>query len=72
MNLFGGSGSVHRLASGGPRREAFANEQDRNPKADREWLRPKRDELCRVLGYFIGEPPINPFDPAAPIATAPP
>jgi hypothetical protein len=31
-----------------------------------------RDALRNVLGFFIGEPPINPLDPAAAIATAPP
>jgi hypothetical protein len=30
------------------------------------------DALRQVLGFFIGEPPVNPFDPAAAIATGPP
>ena len=54
------------------RREAFANEQDRNPKANWDWLNLTRDALRQVLGFFIGEPPVNPLDPAAAIATAPP
>jgi len=28
--------------------------------------------IRQTLGFFIGEPPINPFDPAAAIATSPP
>jgi len=31
-----------------------------------------RDALRQVLGFFVGELPVNPFDPAAAIATAPP
>jgi hypothetical protein len=54
------------------RREAFANQQDRVRGANWDWLRLKRDDLRNVLGFFIGEPPIDPFDPAAAIATAPP
>jgi hypothetical protein len=54
------------------RRAAFANEQDRNPKATWEWINISRDALRQVLGFFIGEPPVNPLDPAAAIATAPP
>ena len=30
------------------------------------------DTLGQVLGFFIGEPMLNPLDPAAAIATAPP
>ena len=54
------------------RREAFAKEQDRNPNANWDWLNMGRDKLREVLGFFIGEPPVNPLDPAAAIATAPP
>jgi hypothetical protein len=54
------------------RRKAFANEQDRNPKATWDWLNLSRDAPRQILGFFIGEPPVNPFDPAAAIATAPP
>jgi hypothetical protein len=73
MNWFGGGNSVDRLMrTKARRREAFANEQDRNPKASWDWLRPKRDELRQILGFFIGEPPVNPFEPAAAVATGPP
>jgi len=54
------------------RRTAFANQQDRNPKATWDWLNMSREALRQVLGFFIGEPPVNPLDPAAAIATAPP
>jgi len=73
MNWFGGGNSVDRLMREKTRRrEAFANEQDRNPKASWDWIRPSRDDLRQILGFFIGEPPVNPLDPAAAIATAPP
>ena len=73
MNWFGGGNSVDRLMREKTRRrEAFANQQDRNPKANWDWLRPKRDELRQILGFFIGEPPVNPFESAAAIATGPP
>jgi hypothetical protein len=54
------------------RREAFAKQQDRNPDANWDWLNLTRDALHQILGFFIGEPPINPLDQAAAIATAPP
>ncbi len=73
MTWFGGGRSVGRLMrQKARRREAFASEQDRDPKANWDWLRLKRDELRQVLGFFIGEPPVNPLDPATAIATAPP
>src|SRR5579859_2859907 len=71
MTFFGGS--IDKLMrEKARRREAFANEQDRNRDSNWDWLRLKRDDLRQVLGFFIGEPPIDPFDPAAAIATAPP
>jgi hypothetical protein len=73
MNWFGGGRAVSSLMQEKQRRcEAFANEQDRNPKATWDWINISRDELRQVLGFFIGEPPVNPFDPAAALATAPP
>ena len=54
------------------RRKAFAKEQDRNPDRNWDWLDLTRDAPRQVLGFFIGEPPVNPFDPAAAIATGPP
>ncbi len=39
------------------------------PDSNGDWLRLKRDDLRRLLGFFIGEPPVNPLDPATAIAT---
>ena len=73
MNWFGGGRAVAQLMTEKTRRRAaFANEQDRNPKATWDWINISRDALRQVLGFFIGEPPVNPLDPAAAIATAPP
>src|SRR5579859_6813434 len=73
MNWFGGGNSVDRLMrTKARRREAFANQQDRIRGANWDWVNIPRDALRNVLGFFIGEPPVNPLDPAAAIATAPP
>jgi hypothetical protein len=32
----------------------------------------KRDEIHQILGFFIGEPPVDPFAQAAALATGPP
>ncbi len=71
MTYFGGS--IHKLMrQKARRRDAFANQQDHNPNATWDWLNMNREALRQVLGFFIGEPLVNPFDPAAAIATAPP
>jgi len=71
MNYFGGS--VDKLMRQKSRRQhAFVQEQDRRPDSNWNWLTMSRDALRQVLGSFIGEPPVNPLDPAAAIATAPP
>lgn len=73
MNWFGGGNAVDQLMrEKSRRRQAFEKEQDHNPKATWDWLNMSRDAVRQVLGFFIGEPPINPLDPAAAIATAPP
>jgi hypothetical protein len=54
------------------RREAFVKQQDRILGSNWDWVNLTRDALRQVLGFFIGEPPVNPFDPAAAIATGPP
>jgi hypothetical protein len=71
MQYFGGSVAtlMQRKAR---RREAFSREQDRTPNSNWDWLRLTRDAVRQVLGFFIGEPPVNPLDLAAAIATAPP
>jgi hypothetical protein len=73
MNWFGGGHAVSELMTEKTRRrEAFAKEQDRVRGANWDWVNIPRDALRNVLGFFIGEPPVNPLDPAAAIATAPP
>jgi hypothetical protein len=71
MNWFGGS--VPRLMRQKTRRRAaFSQEQDRKPDANWDWLNMTRGALRQVLGFFIGEPPVNPLEPATAIATGPP
>ena len=71
MNYFGGS--VGQLMCRKARRQqAFSQQQDRRPDSNWDWLDMSRDALRQVLGFFIGETPVNPFDPAAAIATGPP
>ena len=71
MHAFGGSvGKLMQQKT--ERREAFSQEQDRKPGSKWDWLHLQRDALRQVLGFFIGEPPVNPLDLAAAIATAPP
>ena len=71
MHAFGGS--VATLMQQKSRREqAFAKQQDSNPHSNWDWLRLKRDAARQVLGFFIGEPPVNPLTPDAAIATGPP
>ncbi len=67
-----GSG-VHKLMrEKSRRREAFARQQDRKPHANWDWINASRDALRQVLGFFIGEPPVNPLDLAAAITPPPP
>jgi hypothetical protein len=71
MHHFGGS--VATLMQQKSRREqAFAKQQDHVPNTNWDWLRLKRDAVRQVLGFFIGEPPINPLAPDAATATGPP
>jgi|SRR5579859_6218914 len=70
MTYFGGS--IDKLMRQKARRwQAFGQEQDRTPGSTWDWLHPRPDRLRQVLGFFIGEPPVNPLYPAA-IATGPP
>jgi hypothetical protein len=71
ITLFGSNVSTI-MTEKSRRRRAFANEQDRNPKANWDWINASREALRNILGFFIGEPPLNPLDLAAAIATAPP
>ena len=71
MHCFGGS--VATLVRQKSRREqAFARQQDSNPGNYGDWFRLQRDAVRKILGFFIGEPPLNPFDHEAAIATGPP
>jgi hypothetical protein len=54
------------------RREAFIQEQNRQPGSNWDWLRLQRDAIRQVLGFFIGEPPVNPFALETATATGPP
>jgi hypothetical protein len=55
------------------RQEVFIQEQDRKLDSTWDWLHLKRDEIRQVLGFFIGEEPVDPFcTVAAALATGPP
>ncbi len=69
MHYFGGNvGTVGREKT--RREKAFIQEQDRTLGSNSDWLRLKRDQLREVLGFFIGERPVDPF--LAALATGPP
>ena len=78
MHYFGGSvETVMREKT--QREQAFIQEQDRKLDSTWDWLQLKRDELRQVLGFYIGEEPVDPSDqsptstaPAAALATGPP
>ncbi len=73
MHHFGGGNAVSQLMTEKARRRAaFDKEQERKPNANWDWINMSREAMRQVLGFFIGEPPVNPLDPAAAIATAPP
>ena len=73
MTHFGSGGIVAQLMrEKARRRQAFDKEQDRDHNANWDWIKMSREALRQALGFFIGEPPVNPLDPAAAIATAPP
>ena len=54
------------------RREAFIREQNSQPGSNWDWLLLQRDAIRQVLGFFIGEPPVNPLAFEAATATGPP
>jgi hypothetical protein len=73
MHYFGGDGVATVMKKRSRRQEAFIQEQDKKLGSTMDWLHLKRDEIRQVLGFFIGEPPVDPFsDPAAAPATGPP
>ena len=68
MHRFGGS--VATLMQQKSRREqAFDKLLDRRRGSNWDWLRLKRETTRQVLGFFIGEPPVDPLEA---IATGPP
>ncbi len=71
MHHFGGSVAA-LMVQKTRRAQAFAKQQDRNPHSDWDWLHFKRDAVRRTLGFFIGEPPVNPLAPDAAFPTGPP
>jgi hypothetical protein len=69
MHYFGGDvGTVMREKA--HRVQAFILEQDKKLGSTLDWLHLKRDEIRQVLGFFIGETPVDPF--ATVLATGPP
>jgi hypothetical protein len=78
IRLYGGS--LDTLRQERTRREqAFCKEQDSKRSSDWGWVEMTRDGLRRVLGFCIGEPPVDPFSPltapgamVAAAATGPP
>ena len=72
MHYFGGSVET-LMREKAHREQKFIQEQDRKLDSTWDWLRLKRDEIRQVLGFFIGEPPVDPFaELPAPYAPAPP
>jgi hypothetical protein len=78
MHCFGGN-VVALMQEKSHREEAFAEEQDKRPGCDWSWLDLPREAVRKVLGFFIGEDPVDPFArspapcfPAAALATGPP
>ncbi len=72
MHYFGGDvAKVMREKT--HREQAFIKEQDKKLDSSWDWLRLKRDEIRQILGFFIGEKPLDPFDRSPPpCATSPP
>ena len=70
MHYFGGDGVVTVMREKTRREQAFIKEQDKKIDSSWDWLRLKRDEIREILGFYIGEEPVDPF--AAALATGPP
>jgi len=73
MHYFGG-GVANVMREKTRRHEAFAQEQDRKLDSTWDWRDQTREVVHQILGFFIGETPVDPFapTPAAPLATGPP
>jgi hypothetical protein len=60
IHYFGGNvGNVMREKT--RREQAFIQEQDKKLDSTWDWLRLTRDEVRQILGFFIGETPVDPF-----------
>jgi hypothetical protein len=70
MHYFGGN-VVTVMREKTRREQAFIQEQDKKFDSTWDWLRLKPNEIRQVLGFFIGEPPVDPFCAEA-LATGPP
>jgi hypothetical protein len=70
MHYFGGDGVATVMREKSRREQTFIREQDRKLDSTWDWLHLKRDEIRERLGFFIGEPPVDPF--AVALATGPP
>ena len=72
IHYFGGN-VASMMREKARREQAFILEQDSKPGSTLDWLHLKRDEIRERLGFFIGEPPVDPFSaPPAALATGPP
>ena len=65
-----GKGVVILMQEKHRREQPFIKEQDRKIDSNWDWLQLKPDQIRQVLGFFIGEPPVDPFASAE--ATGPP
>jgi hypothetical protein len=62
MHYFGSDGVVATvMREKARRRQAFVQEQDKKLDSSWDWLQLKPDEIREILGFFIGEPPVDPF-----------
>jgi hypothetical protein len=69
MHYFGGNVATV-MQEKSDREQAFIQEQDKKLGSTLDWLQLKPDEIREILGFFIGEPPVDPF--AVALATGPP
>jgi hypothetical protein len=69
-------GSVATLMREKTRRgDEFARKPESSPESNWDWRDLARDAIRQVLGFFIGEPPVDPFAPSpasCAVATGPP
>jgi hypothetical protein len=71
IHYFGGSVAT-MMREKSRREQAFIQEQDKKLGSTLDWLHLKRDAIREILGFFIGEEPVDPFAPPEALATGPP